>query len=532
MKLATAITTAPRDGVSPLARTVASLRRSGIEHPLIFAEPGSSIPAWVHEVSTIHRRGQRLGAWENWLCSLFDTLRAEPDAEAILMCQDDVLVCRELPRFLDEHLWPSPRCGLVQLYTSACYRRRPDGLSPLAFPLEHHLMGACACLMPRHVAQQVVNWAFRWGWRGHPRETIDRPVDKVAIDPFLGETMMSLGYEIWLCNPSLAEHKAQHSSLGHGSSRGGRRQAAEFIGEQASPFVWYRPPSVRYSLPSGETYERPLGVVIPIAGDCEDLLVSCLDHLIRYAGRPLVVVVVDNGTPSNVASRVLERLTPKGQQTSLHSVRSETNRGYTWAINRGLKCLDDHTLVERKHDVLLLNSDCRVGPGCVPLLSQALCRAPRAAAVGPVTRDNGHQSLQNPFRCKLARIDPGAMPGVSAVLRHHFAHGLSSTERAALALGGNYCGPERVLSFFCTLIRREALDEVGPLCEALADGLGADDLWCDGARAAGWSLLVQHGAFADHDHGETFRRLGLDRRQLSRKAAEKYKALRTHTNAK
>jgi GT2 family glycosyltransferase len=62
-----------------------------------------------------------------------------------------------------------------------------------------------------------------------------------------------------------------------------------------------------------------------------------------------------------------------------------------------------------------------------------------------------------------------------------------------------------LLAFFCAIIRREALDDVGPLSEEYGLGYGEDDDYCIRMRQAGWKLGIANDAWVDHDHHATYK---------------------------
>jgi hypothetical protein len=62
-----------------------------------------------------------------------------------------------------------------------------------------------------------------------------------------------------------------------------------------------------------------------------------------------------------------------------------------------------------------------------------------------------------------------------------------------------------LLAFFCAIIRRKTLEEVGPLSEEYGIGYGEDDDYCIRTRMAGWKLGIANDAWVDHDHHATYR---------------------------
>jgi len=215
----------------------------------------------------------------------------------------------------------------------------------------------------------------------------------------------------------------------------------------------------------------------------------------------LQVVYVDNGSERWVLSVVREQADLLGLKLSI--IRNQTNVGFTRAVNQGLQ-------VSRGRHVLVLNNDCYVGPACIPNLRRQLEHSPRVALTAPLTGDEGHQSLRNPRRLALAGLKQTPAD-------------LSDPVTCAELCRRDDVTPERTLAFFCVLLHRDAIAELGPLREIpeFESGLGADNAWCLGALRAGWKNLLVYNAFAAHSGGESFRRLGIDRPALLRRAVKK-----------
>ena len=82
---------------------------------------------------------------------------------------------------------------------------------------------------------------------------------------------------------------------------------------------------------------------------------------------------------------------------------------------------------------------------------------------------------------------------------------------------------EDMLAFFCTLIHRDAIKDVGLMDMRFLDGLGCDDMWCYQARKKEWKILLCYDAFAEHLHGTSFKRLGVKRDSVA--AVKKFRNL-------
>ena len=511
LKWAVGMTTSPRRPAT-LERSARSLMQAGFS-PLLCVEPETALPVSLQALPRV-QRVERLGAFGNWLQTVQDLFDNDPDAEAILVVQDDVIFAPDLRRFLEHDLWPAQDCGVVSLYSPQKAGYEDDGPVGCRQVNGRWLIGACAYLFPRVVAEELVRLPLAREWRGRARGQSQTAVDRKAIDTFVGHALEQMQRSVWYYNPSLAQHISPVSTLGHGGATGIRR-SARFQGEEVSPFVVYsaQPPARRFDLPSGRSRGagwRPSGVPVAAvicAHESPDLTIRAIEHLARYRGDvPLRLIYVDNGSRNETVTAVqqaAERLELPAQV-----IRNDHNAGFTRAVNQGL-------IAAAGAHVLLLNNDCFVGPRCVRNLLQHLETTPRCAATGPLTWDGGHQSLHLATRRAQAGLTATDEVGGS----------LPKTDLVAMAerCRKQASQPETMLAFFCTLLHRAALGQVGLLLELpeFHSGLAADDEWCSRAARYGWECRLVMNAYAEHLHSESFRRLGIDRRQLQRIAIAK-----------
>jgi len=386
---------------------------------------------------------------------------------------------------------------------------------------DRYLIAGQTYIFPRHVVEQILAHELSTNWRGRFHGKTDHIPDKKALDAYVGEVTRRLGLRRYFYNPSLAEHlggrrKANSSLMGHGRHVGFRR-AGRFVGFDALASDVFRghEPWVRYDQPSGDqrfTQPRPnvasekVAVVIPSV-DGLDLTTKCLEHLRQHRGEiDVEVIYVDNGSTAGVADQVEQLLTTLKLPGQV--IRNAENFGFTRACNQGIAVAGD------RH-VLLLNNDCFLGPGCLPNLVKHLVWHPRVAAVTPLTGDQGANSLRKRDRRRHVGIHVKRLQWKWDDPVHCAAH----CKREQVST-------ENVLPFFCALLHRDSLREVGPLDESFLDGLAADDEWCLRVGKAGWKCLVCYDAFAAHLHKTTFKRLGLNRRQQLRAAQRKLRSLR------
>lgn len=234
---------------------------------------------------------------------------------------------------------------------------------------------------------------------------------------------------------------------------------------------------------------NPVTIIIPGSG-CPDLTVRCLEA-IQENNPQANVLYVDNGSSAADLTQIERSGFP------VRVIGFPDNRGFTAAINAGLS--DQVSPVGS--DYLLLNNDCFLLPGVLTKLQVHLANNPTYAAVGPLAEGPGWQSIRRGSRPRrFAR----AVNLLDICEYDHAARIVGKTADGEL----HSCG---MLAFFCTLIRGAALADVGLLDPRFADGLGADDDWCNRALARGWKLGLAADALVIHLGRQSFKRLSLPR---------------------
>ena len=199
--------------------TLASLRAAGFSNITVFAEPGSHRPSgdcaslyanWVD-------RPELYGGWDNWRYALdylgrFNPLCPAP--EAILLCQDDVILCKGVREFLDATLWPS-NAGVISLYCSSKHATG-NGLSTISVGSSY--WGALAFAFPPEQAQALL------------ASNIPNTLQGNRIDNRVGLWANSTSRRLWVFTPSLAQHTGEfRSAMRHGHGQG--MSANDFVGE-------------------------------------------------------------------------------------------------------------------------------------------------------------------------------------------------------------------------------------------------------------------------------------------------------------
>lgn len=232
------VTTAPRKDCT-LTTCIHHIRQAGWE-PLIHAEPGST----QTDAKTVWNE-YRKGLWCNWLSAAEYALQ-ETDADIILSMQDDVRLHPLSRAYVEHAAWPTKSTGFISLYTPKHYSIKMRRLAPpgVIRVNTQSLWGACALAFPRKALQRLLRTPTVLNWLGaKPRSGDESIYDKRREDPTLiansdtaiGKACNLLGLEMYFCNPSLSDHIAEHSTVGHGGNLG-KRNAYKPLPHHMNPF--------------------------------------------------------------------------------------------------------------------------------------------------------------------------------------------------------------------------------------------------------------------------------------------------------
>jgi len=218
--------------------------------------------------------------------------------------------------------------------------------------------------------------------------------------------------------------------------------------------------------------DRAVAVVIPVHCGL-DATLRCVASVRATAPMGTPLLVVDDATPEPALATALDRLAASGGITL---IRRMASGGFPVAANAGLRAAAG---LEGWCDVVLLNSDTQVAPGWLAAL-RALVHA--TADVGTATPLSNDATLAS-----YPHAGGGNRPPSPAAFRR----------LAALAARVNHGVAVEIPTAvgFCMYIRRECLDEVGPLREDLfAQGYGEENDFCLRARHLGWRHVVRRRA--------------------------------------
>lgn len=204
-------------------------------------------------------------------------------------------------------------------------------------------------------------------------------------------------------------------------------------------------------------------IVVPTFNQ-SDMTRACAQSIwLNTAPGYVRVIWVDNGSDLielAVARNAWEAMRPGVEVLTL---LLPTNLGYVKATNAGIA-------VTTAPYVLLLNNDTELPPGWLEAMTDVMSERPEVGIVGPRSSALGQWQGMVPHA-----------PGYVAPIK------------------------ERMLSFFCALVRREVIVRCGYLSEEYRAGLGDDDDYCERVLRAGWQLALRTDVLVRHHHRTTFR---------------------------
>lgn len=175
------------------------------------------------------------------------------------------------------------------------------------------------------------------------------------------------------------------------------------------------------------------------------------------------VIWVDNGSAPEERTTIAD-----AWQCNVLALLLPENLGFVKATNVGIAA-------STAPFILLLNNDTELRPGWLAAFLATFKARPDVGLVGPWATPLSEQwQARRPNRA-------GEMDGPNLILH--------ST---------------RMLAFFCTMIRREVIVDVGYLSEEWGIGWGDDDDYCARAQLAGWKLAVRTDVEVLHHGGTSF----------------------------
>jgi len=225
-------------------------------------------------------------------------------------------------------------------------------------------------------------------------------------------------------------------------------------------------------------------IVICVYNAVEETL-DCLESIARNTSLPHTVTVIDD--KSGDSTRLQLRAYVRGKPW-IRLIENETNLGYTKSANIGMSRSSAEWVV-------LLNSDTIVTPGWLEGLFEVVQAHPKAAMIGPVSNAASWQSVPELHDVKGGWSSNPLPEGV----------GPEDVSRLVSNLSLRQFPEATLLNGFCTLMKRQVVEEVGYLDEAAFPmGYGEENDLCIRVRKAGYTLVVADHVYVYHVKSASF----------------------------
>lgn len=255
----------------------------------------------------------------------------------------------------------------------------------------------------------------------------------------------------------------------------------------------------------------PLVSIVIISYNTRDLLRRCLQAAFDHsAGTAAEIFVVDNASSDGSAEMV------RREFPAAALIENRENAGFAKANNQALKLM-------KGEFALLLNSDALLTAGALETLLSFAASRPRAAIIGPrlITGEGRLQpSTYTPPSAvnellktlRLYKLLPGSV-NAGLFLSSWFDH---RTSRQVARLTGA-----------CVLLRRTALQDLGPLSEDFFFYGEVHD-WCLRALKRGWQVWFCAETEVVHLGGQSSKRKWPDAERLAVNLREQERLLSRH----
>lgn len=224
--------------------------------------------------------------------------------------------------------------------------------------------------------------------------------------------------------------------------------------------------------------------IVIISYQSLDKMRDCVESIDRWTDYPdYEVIVVDNGSDSEVVEFLRDF---SSSHPRFRLIESKENLGFAGGNNLGMRAISADSRY-----VVLLNNDTVVTANWIAGMVRWL-QDTTIGLVGPTTWPNG---TANEAAIAVPYHD---MPGM-----HEFSARFIAENR-----GQSFDIP--MLAFYCAGMRREVMEQIGPLDEAYGIGMFEDDDYAIRVRNAGFRIICARDVFIHHVGRSSFGKLQED----------------------
>ncbi len=199
-----------------------------------------------------------------------------------------------------------------------------------------------------------------------------------------------------------------------------------------------------------------------------------LEGVYRHTDLPFHIYVIDNASTDETMD--LHKIFTR----SITIVRNRKKRGWGESINQGME-------LGSNPYVVFMNNSVEISKGWLENMISFLDTHPRIGAVGPLSSNPDDAQCVDRIRDKTAPQIPNFLTGDiherNRILDFHF-------HRTGILIEG-------LLGFYCAVLKRRTVNEIGLLDESLTEGGGEED-YCRRLRKAGYVLGLSLSTYIIH----------------------------------
>lgn len=190
------------------------------EELTLFVEPEVDLTPEISSIPNIIYRPEKFQAWNNFYLGFKHLVHNNPDVDAYVMLQDDVLFCKGTKLFLENMLWPHEDTGVCSTYAPTHYTQKMfNGFFDVK--VGGTLWGALTFIFPPDAARAFLKYKRAANWTG-----------KANVDTLVGRWTRDTKYKAFFMSPSLSQHIGHTSAIwSNRQGARGKRVASSFLGE-------------------------------------------------------------------------------------------------------------------------------------------------------------------------------------------------------------------------------------------------------------------------------------------------------------
>ena len=221
---AVGVTTAPRRSPT-LAPCLRSLIDAGWPDPHLFIDGEVEIPPEFSDLARTIRL-PAVGARQSYFLAIVELLQKFPEAQALMLVQDDAFWPGHLPmrEYLEQCLWPGSEPGLVSAWCCTDDTAPESGWHKRMKPWK---FGAVVFLFARETAEKLVHDPLM------QLACTSRPENHSGgLSMLIGDWAARVGVPVFFPTPSLVQHLGEVSTIWENSRAVGVRRASRFLGDE------------------------------------------------------------------------------------------------------------------------------------------------------------------------------------------------------------------------------------------------------------------------------------------------------------